>query len=43
MLTREREDNSDLECLVVSGIIRLNDSGNLIGRGESSGDEGQTD
>ena len=42
MLIREREDISELECLVVSGIIRLNDYGVLIGRGESRGD-GQTD
>ena len=31
MLIREREDISELECLVVSGIIRLNEYGVLIG------------
>ena len=39
---REREDISEFECLVVSGIIRLNDYGVLIGRGEARG-EGQAD
>ena len=39
---REREDISEFECLVVSGIIHLNDYGVLIGRGESRG-EGQAD
>ena len=42
MLIREREDISEMERLVVSGIIRLNDYGVLIGRGESRG-EGQAD
>ena len=31
MLIREREGISELECLVVSGIIRLNDYEVLIG------------
>ena len=42
MLIREREDISELECLMVSGIIRLNDYRILIGRGESRG-VGQVD
>ena len=32
MLICEREDISELECLVVSSIICLNDYGVLIGR-----------
>ena len=31
MLIREREDISELECLIVSGILRLNDYVVLIG------------
>ena len=42
IMIREREDISELECLVISGIIRLNDYGVLIGRGKSCG-EGQVD
>ena len=42
MSIREREDIIELECVVVAGIIRLNDYGVLIGRGESRG-EGQAD
>ena len=38
----EREDISELECLVVYAITRLNDYGVLIGRGESRG-KGQAD
>ena len=38
----EREDISELECLVVSAITRLNDYGVLIGQGESRG-KGQAD
>ena len=38
----EREDNSELECLVVYAITRLNDYGVLIGRGELRG-KGQAD
>ena len=41
-LTCEREDISELECLVVSVIMQLNDYGVLIVQGESRG-EGQTD
>ena len=33
----EREDISELECLVVSAITRLNDDRVLIGQGESRG------
>ena len=33
----EREDFSELECLVVSAITRLNDYGVLIGWGQSRG------
>ena len=33
----EREDFSELECLVVSAITRLNDYEVLIGWGESRG------
>ena len=33
----EREYISELECLVVSAITRLNDYGVLIGQGESRG------
>ena len=42
MQIREKEDISELESVMVSGIIRLNDYGVLIGRGESRG-EGQAD
>ena len=42
MLIREREDISELECLVVSEIICSSDYGVLIGQGESRG-EGQAD
>ena len=31
MLIREREDIKELECLMVSAILRLNDYGVLIG------------
>ena len=37
VLICEREDISELECLMVSGITRLNDYGVLNGRGESCG------
>ena len=33
----EREDTSELECLEVSAITRLNYCGVLIGQGESRG------
>ena len=33
----EREDISELECLVVSAIIRLNGYAVLVGQGESRG------
>ena len=42
MQLRESEDISELEFLLVSEIIRLNDYGVLIGLGESRG-EVQTD
>ena len=42
MLICEREDISELECLVVSEIICSNDYGVLIGQGESGG-QGQAD
>ena len=38
----EREDISELECLVVSAITRWNDYGVLVGQVESR-DKGQTD
>ena len=38
----EREDISELECLVVSAITCLNDYGVLIGWGKSCG-KGQVD
>ena len=38
----EREDISELECLVISAITRSNDYGVLIGQVESR-DKGQTD
>ena len=41
-LTCEMQDISELECLVVSAITRLNDFGVLIGRGKSPG-KGQAD
>ena len=41
-LVREREDVSELECLMVSVITRLNDYGVLIGWGQSRG-KGQAD
>ena len=37
--TCEREDISELECLVASAITCLNDYGVLIGQGESRGKE----
>ena len=41
-VTCEREDISELECFMVSAIIRMNDYGKLIGQGEWCG-KGQAD